>query len=106
MHAAGTFTVEAFTPIEPPIDTGAATAASVAIVRMEKVFVGEVAGRSTTVFTYAMDHATESGGYVAMESFEGALAGRAGTFNFSHTATTVGDDRSDESYTIIPSSGA
>ncbi|MGF2947658.1 DUF3224 domain-containing protein [Microbacterium alcoholitolerans] len=106
MHASGTFTVAAFAPVDPPLDTGVETAVSVAVVRMEKHFTGEVAGRSTTVFTYALDHGTEIGGYVAMESFDGVLGGRSGTFNFSHSATTVGEDRSDESFTIIPSSGA
>lgn len=105
MRASGTFTVEAFTPVDPPLDTGVETGASVAVVRMEKVFSGEVAGRSTTLFTYAMDHVAEIGGYVAMESFAGSLGGRTGSFNFSHSATTLGADRSDESFTIIPSSG-
>lgn len=105
MRASGTFTVEEFAPVDPPLNTGAETAASVAVVRMQKHYAGDVAGRSTTVFTYAMDHVTEVGGYVAMESFEGTLGDRSGTFNFSHSATTVGGDRRDESFTIIPSSG-
>lgn len=105
MQASGTFTVEAFSPVDPHMDTGPVTATSVAVMRMEKQFTGDVAGRSVTVFTYALDAATDVGGYVAMESFEGMLGGRSGTFNFSHSATTVGDVRSDESLVIIPSSG-
>ncbi|MBD4381366.1 DUF3224 domain-containing protein, partial [Xanthomonas citri pv. citri] len=40
-----------------------------------------------------------------MESFEGSLHHRWGTFNFTHSATTAGEDRSAESFAIIPSSG-
>lgn len=105
MQASGTFTVEAFSPVDPPMDAGPETAASVAVVRMEKQFTGDVAGRSVTVFVYALDPVADVGGYVAMESFEGMLGGRSGTFNFSHSATTVGDVRSDESFVIIASSG-
>lgn len=105
MRAAGTFTVDAFTPVEPALDTGPETGTAVAVVRMEKRFAGEVTGRSTTVFTYALDAAGDVGGYVAIESFDGELHGRAGAFNFSHSATTVGNNRNDESFAIIPSSG-
>lgn len=105
MQASGTFTVEAFTPVDPPLNAGPETAAPVAVVRMEKRFSGDVVGRSVTVFTYALDPVADVGGYVAMESFEGVLGGRSGTFNFSHSATTAGDVRSDESFVIIPSSG-
>lgn len=41
-----------------------------------------------------------------MESFEGALGGHeGGTFNFVHAASTTGDDRANEFFTIVPSSG-
>ena len=33
------------------------------------------------------------------------LHGRAGTFNFVHSATTTGSDRSAEFFTVVPSSG-
>ena len=72
---------------------------------MEKLFEGDVAGRSATLFTYAMNHETNVGSYVAMESFEGSLHGAAGTFNFAHSATTSGNDRTDEFFIIVPSSG-
>jgi hypothetical protein len=42
---------------------------------------------------------------VAMESFEGSLNGRTGAFNFAHSATTSGTDRTAEFFTIVPSSG-
>ncbi|MFB7266529.1 DUF3224 domain-containing protein [Streptomyces nojiriensis] len=43
--------------------------------------------------------------YVAMKSFEGSLNGRDGSFNFVHSATTSGSDRTAEFFTIVPSSG-
>jgi hypothetical protein len=72
---------------------------------MEKSFTGAVTGRSATLFTAAYDQATGVGTYVAMESFEGTLSGRAGAFNFTHGATTLGGDRQHEHFVIVPSSG-
>ncbi|MEU6867545.1 DUF3224 domain-containing protein [Streptomyces sp. NPDC046876] len=105
MRADGTFTVKAFTPTalkpEPEVTTGL----PVGVATIEKHFEGEVAGRSATLFTSAYDQAAGVGTYVAMESFEGALHGREGAFNFVHSATTSGSDRTAEFFTIVPSSG-
>jgi hypothetical protein len=105
MRASGTFTVTSFVPTdlaqEPPITT----ALPVGVARLEKVFAGEVEGRSATMFTAAFDQTTGVGTYVAMESFEGSLHGRAGSFNFAHSATTRGTDRAAEFFTIVPTSG-
>ena len=105
MEASGAFTVEMFMPVDLSDGDEPTTATPVGMARMEKRFAGEISGRSTTLFTYALDHSTNVGGYVAMESFDGELHGRAGTFNFTHSAMTSGDDRSDESFVIVPSSG-
>ena len=72
---------------------------------MEKHYEGEVAGRSATLFTAAFDQSTGVGSYVAMESFEGSLHGRDGAFNFAHSATTSGSDRTADFFIIVPSSG-
>jgi len=53
----------------------------------------------------AFNPAQGRGAYVAMESFEGEIAGRAGTFNFIHSAATTGKDRSDEFFSIVGGSG-
>ena len=37
--------------------------------------------------------------------FEGSVNGRAGTFNFAHSATTRGSDRTAEFFVIVPTSG-
>lgn len=105
MHAEGTFTVESFVPSDVRPEPEIATGVPVGLTRMEKRFSGGVSGRSATLFTAAFDQATGVGTYVAMESFEGALDGRSGSFNFAHAATTTGEDRLDEHFVIVPSSG-
>ena len=105
MRAAGEFSVESFTPTElaptPPVSTGT----PVGVATMSKRFEGDVVGRSSTLFTAAFDQATGVGTYLAMESFEGSVQGRDGTFNFAHSATTSGTDRSAEFFVIVPTSG-
>ncbi|WP_063046724.1 DUF3224 domain-containing protein [Nocardia pseudovaccinii] len=105
MKAIGTFSVASFTPTDVVPDPAIATALPVGIAQIEKEFAGEITGRSATLFTAAFDQATGAGTYVAMESFEGALHDRAGSFNFAHSATTLGTDRTAEFFTIVPTSG-
>ena len=105
MRAAGTFAVTAFVPTELAPSPEVATGLPVGVATMEKEFQGEVVGRSATLFTAAFDQAKGVGTYVAMESFEGSLHGRTGAFNFAHSATTSGSDRTAEFFTIVPSSG-
>ena len=104
MRATGTFRVESFNAValESPIET----ALPVGVATMVKAYEGEVSGRSATIFTSAFDQARGVGTYVAMESFEGSLDGQAGTFNFTHAASTSGADRAHEHFLIVPESGA
>jgi hypothetical protein len=104
MRATGTFEVAEFTPAAvpaPDIKTGL----PVGVATMRKTFAGGISGRSATVFTAAFDPATNTGTYVALESFEGSVDGRAGAFNFAHSATTLGEGRDAEFMTIVPGSG-
>jgi len=104
VRAQGTFSVEEFVPTElqlPQVRTGL----PVGVTLMTKRFEGEVVGQAATVFTAACDQSTAIGTYVAMEAFEGALCGRRGAFNFAHSATTSGSDRTAEFFTIVPTSG-
>nr|WP_308443299.1 DUF3224 domain-containing protein [Streptomyces noursei] len=77
----------------------------VGLATMRKQYEGEAVGRSATLFTAAFDQSTGMGTYVAMESFERALHGRSGAFNFAHSATTLGEDRQGEFFVIVPGSG-
>jgi hypothetical protein len=104
MRATGTFEVANFTPAPvPPGDVK--TAVPVGVATMTKTFTGEISGRSSTLFTAAYDQATGVGTYVAMESFEGSIAGLVGAFNFAHSATTLGDRSEAEFLVIVPGSG-
>jgi hypothetical protein len=105
MRASGTFKVVAFTPTSITPDPVVTTGLPVGVSTMEKNYEGEIAGRSATLFTAAFDQSSGIGTYVAMESFEGTVGEREGAFNFAHSATTGGADRSDEFFTIVPSSG-
>jgi Protein of unknown function (DUF3224) len=105
MRANGTFSVKAFNPTSLAPEPAIETALPVGVVLMEKHFDGGIAGRSATVFTAAFNQATGVGTYVAMESFEGTVDGREGAFNFVHSASTGGSDRSAEYFAIVPSSG-
>jgi hypothetical protein len=103
MRASGEFHVESFAPavLDPPA-VEIPTALAVGIAVMEKRYEGEISGRSATLFTSAFAGA---GTYVAMESFAGSLNGVAGSFNFAHSATTSGSDRTHEFFLIVPGSG-
>jgi hypothetical protein len=103
MRASGTFEVTAFEPTS--VTSSVATALPVGVAIMAKTFAGEVEGHAATVFTSAFDQERGVGTYVAMESFDGSLNGRAGAFNFAHSATTHGTDRAAEFFTIVPTSG-
>jgi Protein of unknown function (DUF3224) len=105
MRAEGTFTVVAFEPTSVVPTPPVATALPVGVSTMEKTYSGEIDGRSATLFTAAFDQESGAGTYVAMESFEGALGDRRGTFNFVHSASTQGTDRQGEYFVIVPSSG-
>lgn len=103
MRASGTFKVGSFAPT--PVTADVVTAVGVGVATMEKSYEGEIAGRSATLFTSAFDQESGVGTYVAMESFDGSVGGRAGAFNFAHSATTHGTDRSAEFFVIVPGSG-
>ncbi|HEX5857760.1 MAG TPA: DUF3224 domain-containing protein [Microbacterium sp.] len=106
MRATGRFQVESFEPASlDPAAPAIETALPVAVALMLKQYDGEVSGRSATVFTAAFEQARGVGTYVAMESFEGSLNGTRGAFNFVHSASTSGTDRSDEHFAIVAASG-
>jgi hypothetical protein len=105
MRANGTFSVQAFNPASISLEPAVTTALPVGVATLEKTYTGDVAGRSVTVFTSAFDQATGVGTYVALESFEGSVGGRDGAFNFVHSASTSGADRSAEYFAVVPSSG-
>lgn len=105
MRTEGTFTVTSFVGTDVRSDPEIVTGVPVGVATMEKHFAGGVEGRAATLFTAAFEQSSGVGTYVAMESFEGELDGRAGAFNFAHSATTTGTDRLATFFVIVPSSG-
>jgi hypothetical protein len=105
MRANGTFSVKAFNPTSIAPEPAIETALPVGVALMVKHYEGAIEGRSATVFTAAFDQAAGVGTYVAMESFAGTVAGREGAFNFVHSASTSGADRTAGYFAIVPSSG-
>ncbi|QDP97454.1 DUF3224 domain-containing protein [Microlunatus elymi] len=109
MRATSTFTVSDFTPTESPSTIGdqpmIITAASSGLSYMTKTFTGQLSGSSVTWFLGALNQQTGAGSYAALEAIEAELAGRAGTFNVVHAASTSGQDRFDEHFAIVPGSG-
>lgn len=104
METSCTFNVEEFVAgeWEPEIRTALGTGNA----RMVKVLEGGLSGRSVTQFSFCFDNDTGVGSYVATESFDGTVDGRRGTFNFIHSATTVGGpERLHELFVIVPRSG-
>lgn len=105
MRINGTFKTKDFKPgvlsPSPEIQTGLPTG----VATMEKQYLGQIEGRSATLFSAAFDPASGLGAYCAMESFEGSLNGNCGTFNFIHSAATSGKDRANEFFSIIENSG-
>ncbi|MDM7852325.1 DUF3224 domain-containing protein [Pseudochrobactrum kiredjianiae] len=105
MKAAATFTTIDFKQTEVLPTPSIKTALPIFVSTMEKLYSGEIQGRSATIFTAAFDHATKKGCYTAMESFEGSVNGKVGTFNFLHTASTTDGDRANEFFYIVSGSG-
>ena len=105
MRATGSFTVASFVPTDVAPAPAVMTALPVGVALMEKRFEGEISGRSATIFTSAFDQEKGLGTYVAMESFEGTLNDRRGTFNFVHAASTSGGTREDAFLFIVAGSG-
>ena len=100
----GTFEVLGFTPaaVVPAIEV--TTAMELGVATMEKRFTGEVDGRSATWFMGGMSP-EGVGTYAALEAFTGTLDTLAGAFVFVHAASTHGQDRHDEFFTIAAGSG-
>jgi hypothetical protein len=105
MRTSDTFSVASFEPTDVTPVPAITTALPIGVARMEKVYDGDVSGRSATLFTAAYDQATGQGTYVAMEAFEGSVDGRTGTFAYVHSATTSGSDRIHEYFLVVPGSG-
>ena len=100
----GTFEVLGFSPVDVEPAVEVTTAMQVGVATMEKRFTGEVDGTSATWFVGGQAPGG-AGTYVALEAFTGTLDTLGGTFVFVHAASTHGEDRYDEFFTIAAGSG-
>lgn len=105
MRINGIFKTKDFKPGVLSPSPGVQTGLPTGVATMEKQYSGQIEGRSATLFTAAFDPASGMGAYCAMESFEGSLNGKYGTFNFIHSAATSGNNRTNEFFSIVEGSG-
>ena len=86
--ARSTFTVASFEPVDwsPDISTGLPTGHA----HLVKEFTGSIQGRAVTQFSYAYDESSNTGTYLALESFDGRVDGLGGAFNVVHSSTVEG----------------
>lgn len=69
----------------------------------EKVFSGELEGKSSVSMMGLMNRDIGSGGYVALEKFEGSLEGKKGTFCLQHSSL-MNRNVPSQTITVIPDS--
>jgi hypothetical protein len=105
IRAEGTFNVASFDLVDLKPDVLIPTAMETGIATMKKRYSGAVEGRSSTLFTSSRHAESGAATYVALESFEGSLNGVAGSFNYVHSASTHGQDRYGEFFSIVAASG-
>jgi hypothetical protein len=103
MDTTCTFIVTEFSPTEEELDVD--TALPTGLAKITKRFSGAIEGHSQALFASAFDP-THGGTYVALESFDGLVDGRRGSFSFAHAATTGPDGgREDAWFRIVSGSG-
>lgn len=99
--AKGTFEVKV-TPLAAEENVGDATIGRLSLL---KTFSGDLAGVSKGQMLGSQSEAVAgSGGYVAMERFNGTLKGLKGSFTMQHTGTMQGG-KFDLNVTVVPDSG-
>ncbi len=69
-----------------------------------KTFHGELSGNSIVSMMGILNKEIGSGGYVAIEKFDGSVEGKKGSFYFQHSST-MNNGAQNQSINIIPNSG-
>lgn len=99
MHARGEFDVNVI-PQNPEEKGGGPFGRML----LDKAFHGDLAGTSKGQMLAAMTAVKGSGGYVALELFEGTLNGKKGTFMLQHSGTMRGEAYNMD-INVVPDSG-
>jgi hypothetical protein len=102
-HATGSFEVK----VVPADATAIAKEADLGSMTIDKVFSGGLEATSKGQMLTGMTADSGSMSYVALERVTGKLAGRSGSFLFSHTASMLKSDPKSASLsvTVVPASG-
>lgn len=95
-HATGTFTVQITPDTDAPVGIGR--------MQIAKGWSGDLSGTGYGLMLSAGDPGQQAAGYVALEVFDGTLAGRPGTFAFQQWGT-MSDGGQDLRYAVVPGSG-
>lgn len=106
MRVTGAFTVDTWDANGRDVEV--ATGTPLAGAYIVRTMTGpEITGRSEVLFAGAFSEEHGSGTYVAIDAFEGEIAGKTGTCNFWHVNTvTRGRSTSDDGLLrIVPDSG-
>jgi hypothetical protein len=103
-RAVGTFTVQ----MKPQGETAAVPEGVTPLGRMslDKIFSGDMAGRSEGEMLTAVSPMAGSAGYVAIERFTGSVHGRDGSFVMQHSGTMSRQHEQQLSITVVPDSGS
>jgi Protein of unknown function (DUF3224) len=102
-HVESTFTVSDFAPID--WSPGVTTGVPIGEINMVKTFTGDIDGRSETRFIGGISADQSTGGYAAMESFEGSINGLHGSINFVHIQIISGGTVTSMHVDIVAGSG-
>ena len=103
-RAVGTFTVQ----MKPQGETAVVPEGTTPLGHMslDKVFSGDMTGRSEGEMLTAVTPTPGSAGYVAIERFTGTVHGRAGSFVMLHSGTMSKRDGQQLSIKVVPDSGS
>jgi hypothetical protein len=100
-HARGTFEVK----VKPLPADAKVDGLTVGRVALDKQFAGDLEGTSKGEMMTAETTVEGSGGYVAIERFDGTLRGRKGTFVLLHHGTMKRGSDFKLTITVVPDSG-
>lgn len=103
MQAKGTFEVKVVPTDGTPLEKDAGIGRYI----IDKAWSGDLAGKSEGSMLTSMTEITGAMAYVALEKVEGKLAGKSGSFYFSHTATMKKGDAASGvlKIVVVPGSG-
>ncbi len=96
----GKFDISSF----PQSPDKAAAAIGAMVMHFEKTFTGDLSGKSIVSMLGLMNKDLGSGGYVALEKFEGTVLGKKGCFCLQHSSS-MNRGVPTQKISVVPDSG-